>query len=1229
MRSARRLSGKRAKNAVMRMSRKGTTGMFDFEKANDEQIRAISTVDGPLRIVAGPGTGKTYTLILRAVYMIEERGIKPEQIMLATYTEKAAKELVTRITNELAKRSIAVNISDMYIGTIHSICLRILKEHMEHTSLKKNYCVLDTFGQEYLVYRNLALFQALKGYDRAVQSNQRWKAAKTICSMVNQLTEELIDPQVLQQDPNEYIDAVGRIYQCYLDLLSRNNSVDFSGIQAETYRLLREHPDILTALQEKIKYLMVDEYQDTNYIQEQIVFLLAGDAQNLCVVGDDDQGLYRFRGATIRNILDFERKFAPGVCKTEKLEVNYRSDSSIIGFYNRWMVSTHCRTFSFDWGSYRIPKTIQAHEPSALSCPAVVKIDAAAPGRNWHQETLDLIRALVGSGKVTNLNQIAFLFRSVKNDEVTSLARFLEENGINVYSPRSNQFFQREEVKQMLGFLLFCFPAYRRKVEAREIWNKELGAYYQDCLNCAAVFLRSEEGRPLKALIARRSAEHAPLREKTDYAFTGLVYQLFAHEPFKSMLDTDLHAGVIDQRPVRNISMLTGLLGKYESLHNISQFEPETIWKQVDYLFGGFLYHLREDGIAEYEDESEYAPSGCVSFLTMHQAKGLEFPVTVVGSLGESPYMRRGDSFSLIEQRYYPRTAFEPDADIASFDFWRLYYTAFSRAQNLLVLTANRRPSPPFEQFFAETMDWRDKRFRPAEFTFEQVKDVNLKESYSFTSHVALYEECPLRYKFFKELGFTPAKVSATVFGSLVHQTIEDIHRAVLRNEMHLLTDENIRAWFETNYTTLSVSEHIYMDRPLKDAAYRQVIRYAKAQEGHWDRIKEAEVDISLVKPEYILEGKIDLIRGEGDTVEIVDFKSEKKPDLRVAGSRVRKYRRQMQVYAHLVEQKTGERVSKLRLYYTGDDSGDPMLTFESDPSEIESTVREFDETVQKIRAKEFSCRTEQQKTCEGCDFRYYCGRGTLAESESEKERRHLAYRLVYGRRPVVWATETAARKVANFPPALREKQSYGTLFLGKFADDLAKTIVKAFLESPELEGVTVKEYDATRCDDFTYGYRDNYDLIVNDFKMEIKGSPEKKIGCLPEELLMRRKLFPNGVSADLFVQVFFVFNSARPFELAEQTAWEAELPVLVSAFCEHGVAYVMGWFPHDPNTDLPAEIAVAKLNGMPELGAFLKQNKGQVKTCDCCGAILEQRTNRSNGQTFLGCPNYRFHKKK
>jgi len=174
--------------------------MFDFGRANDAQKDAISTSEGAVLITAGPGTGKTYTLVQRAIYLIQERGAKPEQILMATFTEKAAKELITRITNELAARNIYVNINEMYIGTFHSICLRMLKEHLEFTQLKKNYKMLDAFDQKYLVFRNIKKFRSIPDIELIMPGGGTWKWAETICGLASTLCEELVDADAMAKD---------------------------------------------------------------------------------------------------------------------------------------------------------------------------------------------------------------------------------------------------------------------------------------------------------------------------------------------------------------------------------------------------------------------------------------------------------------------------------------------------------------------------------------------------------------------------------------------------------------------------------------------------------------------------------------------------------------------------------------------------------------------------------------------------------------------------------------------------------------------------------------------------------------------------------------------------------------------------------------------------------------------------------------------------------------------
>nr|WP_027871641.1 ATP-dependent DNA helicase [[Eubacterium] cellulosolvens] len=958
--------------------------MFDFGNANAAQRKAIAAAEGPVLITAGPGTGKTYTLVQRAIYLIEECGVKPESIFIATFTEKAAKELITRITNELSDRGIVANINEMYIGTFHSLCLRILKDNLEFTRLRRNYRLLDAFDQQYMVFQNIYRFRNIPEIEIALPNGGAWKQSEGICNYVNNLSEELVTPEELMADSDLSIAALGRMLKEYRDILTEGNLMDFSSIQIEAYHLLQDNTEILEELRSKVTHIMVDEYQDTNFIQEQLVFLLAGDQKNICVVGDDDQGLYRFRGATIRNILEFPRKFADGECRIIPLVINYRSNSDIVDFYNEWMATTDGAKFKFRWENYRYDKKIEPHEKTTLHSPAVVKLAGVDDTDEWHEKILRFINNLKASGKLTDYNQIAFLFNSVKHPRVTALAHFLEENHINVYSPRSDMFFQRDEIRLVLGCLMLMFPRYIQGLENGDytFLQPEHLTYYRNCIMTANEFLTRPENSDLLKWIRHKGKAHVGLKGTTDYAYCGLIYQLFEFQPFAGILDTEMDVGVVDIRPARNIAKLTQIIGKFEYLHRVDVLDAgeyrdkRRIDQNTEMLFNLYLRLLYDGGITEYEDDSEYAPSGCVSFLTIHQSKGMEFPIVLVDSLANVPRKNTNDLMMQIEDRYFKRPAFEPYDVTKYFDFWRLYYTAFSRAQDLLILTCcedKRTPSNYFKDIYGELQSVDSPGFDIQEFDFKPIKDVNIKNTYSFTSHITVYETCALQYKFYKELEFQPVRANAMLFGTLVHETIEDIHRAAIRHEERTITEENVSRWFDSNYVSLTKTEHTYLAGPQREAALKQVLRYVDRQHGDWSHVQQAEVDVSLVKPDYIIEGKIDLIRGEGDTVEIVDFKAERKPDMEKMRERLERYRRQLHIYAHLVEERTGQKVSKMHLYYTGEDDGVPTITYPYTKTAVEGTMAVFDDTVKKIMKKDFHRCADDPKVCNACDFRFYC----------------------------------------------------------------------------------------------------------------------------------------------------------------------------------------------------------------------------------------------------------------
>ena len=959
--------------------------MFNFGSANEPQIEAIKTVDGPLLIIAGPGTGKTFTLVQRAIYLIQEHNVKPEQIMIATFTEKAANEIITRISNAFLERGIVVTINDMCIGTFHSICLRLIKENLEYTSVKKNYRTLDAFDQTYLVEQNIRKFREIEDFDLVITDKRVWDQATAICTYVNKLSEELVSPEELKDDENPKLQALGEIMELYNQLLEEQNLLDFSKLQTVAYELLSNNYEILEKIQDQIQYFMIDEYQDTNYIQEQLVLLLAQKTDNVCVVGDDDQGLYRFRGATIRNILEFPAHFDYGKCKIIKLVTNYRSNSDIVDFYNHWMETTSGQKFKFDWQSFRYEKSIEANRPNIPDEKAVIRITSEDDLGEWNEDILSFIEELVASKKIKDLNQIAFLFKSVKNDKVLTLANYLESNGINVYSPRSDMFFKREEIILTFGCLLYLFPNYVQKMENDDFdfMDNNLKDYYVSCIELfkEKILAHKSEYKSLLSWIHAHGVKHSNITRTTDYVFSGLFYQMFEYEPVRNYQDITMStSGVIDQRPPRNLAQLSQIITKYEYLERLDVFTSKNIEWAVEKFFNTYIRFLYIGGIGEYEDDSEYAPSGCVSFLTIHQSKGMEFPIVVVGSLGNSPTKQTDDVLIEVENKYFARKAYEPYDDIKYFDFWRLYYTGFSRAQDLLVLTGNktsREPSKYFRDVYNPLPEYEKNEVNLSKFTFEDIKDVNLKDVYSFTSHISVYQNCSMQYKFFKELEFTPIRVASTMYGQLVHQTIEDIHRAAIRNEESTITPENIENWFTVNYDTLSKNEHSYLGEAQKKSALNSVLRYAESKNTDWSFIKEAEVPVSLVKKDYIIEGKIDLVKGKDDTIEIVDFKSEKKPDVNnpTDMERIEHYRKQLEVYAYLEEQK-GNKVSKLNLYYTGTEEGsNPVISFDRKEANVEQTIKEFDEVVQHIQAKDFSHKSKSLNTCSNCDFRFYCKR--------------------------------------------------------------------------------------------------------------------------------------------------------------------------------------------------------------------------------------------------------------
>ncbi len=301
--------------------------------------------------------------------------------------------------------------------------------------------------------------------------------------------------------------------------------------------------------------------------------------------------------------------------------------------------------------------------------------------------------------------------------------------------------------------------------------------------------------------------------------------------------------------------------------------------------------------------------------MTIHQAKGMEFPVTVVGSLDvQSSTAKRVDRDL---QNLYRRAPFEPMSRITTFDRMRLHYVAFSRAEKLLVLTTDDTPKPYFAPIWQGLPQWPYVQTEVLAAQQFRIKErIPLKRRYSFTGDLKVYETCPRQYEFFREYDFTPSRSAVIFFGLLVHQTIEEIHRIALDGRLGELDDDRIKDLFERTYNFLLVADVRPIGPAAKRAALDQVLAYFHQNQEEMRRVIETEVDVSVEKNNYILAGKVDLLMGQDGKLEVLDFKTSEKPS--ASPDLLSAYERQLCTYAHILEKRYGKKPERLLLYWTG-----------------------------------------------------------------------------------------------------------------------------------------------------------------------------------------------------------------------------------------------------------------------------------------------------------------------
>jgi len=614
----------------------------------------VTTIDGPVLIFAGAGSGKTRALTYRIAYMVQEKGIAPSSILAVTFTNKAAGEMKQRIVKLIGEHA-----GEVWAGTFHSICARLLRRYGEKIGIAPNFVIYDESDQQALIKQSVRLLAEGNGEYSPLQ----------ILNSISSGKNELLDVQGYRRTrKGPFEELVARAYGRYQEALRANNALDFDDLLMRAVELLQTRPEVLKELRKRFRYILVDEYQDINYAQYELIRLLSGPRGNICVVGDDDQSIYGWRGANVGLILSFQDDFKK--TKVVKLEQNYRSTQKILDCAYQVICRNDTRAEKKLWTENCAGDNLVVYE-------AVNEEEEAS----WVGR---LIARQVGSSGL-RYGDYAILYRTNAMSRVFEAA--LRERGIPYEIVGGMSFYDRSEVKDIAAYLKVLFNltdsiAFQRIINrpARKIGDATVGRLTQ-IAHAAGVSLY--EACPLIAEDAelRKAQKDAVLdfhdvmeglrRDAQSMGVAKLLRRVLERTGYVDSLKASANAEDADR--VENLGELVTDAVKYEA-------------SATDASLGGFLERL---ALLSDIDRAEELDS-TVSLMTLHSAKGLEFPVVFIVGLEEGifPHERSlGDEFELAEER-------------------RLCYVGLTRAQRMVFMSYAR----------GRTIFGNPRRMRPSRF---------------------------------------------------------------------------------------------------------------------------------------------------------------------------------------------------------------------------------------------------------------------------------------------------------------------------------------------------------------------------------------------------------------------------------------------------------------------------------------------------------------------------------